>query len=814
MKEVAEHAVWRFGPYSLDTARRELRREDSAVEMQPRVFDLLVYLVSHHERAVGKDELQDAVWPGMFITETALTRAVMKARKAVGDDASRQEVIKTIHGHGYRFVAELSPQPAPQPTPEPAPAAAASAAPPVEPPPAATAPAGTAAPTGSRPGEAIVGRRRLIPLIALLALAVAIAFAWMLLRPAPAVGTETRIAVLPLSDKTENSELAWTRLGLMSFVSNLIGADGSLPVVADGSVVSLADNVGWNGSLEDPVNAELIAKLHEVYGASHVLAMQLHGEGRALRMNFSLLGPDGSLQQGTMVGDQGTELAEGVVQSVYGTLLGKRRSGRELSPVSADPFNNEAFARGMDLSLQGRCGEAVPFFRIIIEQEPTLFEPRFEYAACQRIVGEPAEAEAVLDTLIEEQRQLGPGRPLARALMTRGVVYNRTGRLELAEADHREALEIAESVGDHELSAKILQNLSIVMGDLGDFQQAEELLDLAVLALQTTGREIMPGDLYSGKANLRMDQGELVEARTFLEQALQAFRAEGNRRKEAMMLNNTGYLLREMGHLDEAEDYHLRSLEIRQEIGDRIGVGRVYGQLSALYSAQGRHAEASAAAQSAHQIAVETRDRLYEATSLAQWAIAEAALGDRATARQHHLQSRAVLVEIQDHMRALQVDVQLARLDLEEQSLDSSETLALDALEASRQAGFIQPEVEAMELLGDIALARGDSGAAIAEFTAALERVRESTWSGKEVDILIRLVNVRLDAGDVESAAPLAGALAGHEPTIASLKARARFARARGENGQAVALMEEARNLAGEAWDAESEALLGEYRRN
>jgi DNA-binding winged helix-turn-helix (wHTH) protein/tetratricopeptide (TPR) repeat protein len=794
-----EHGVWRFGPYCIDAARRELRQDGQQIDVQPRVFDLLVFLVANHERAVNKDELQDAVWPGMFITETALTRAVMKARKAVGDDATRQDVIKTIHGHGYRFVAQLAREPRPRSEPE---AATQNRAQPLHA--AAMPPPTKAAASRLRRPMLIVGA---LPVLVLI-----VAFAWVLLREPAPLNTGTRIAVLPLTDETGNGELAWTRLGLMSYVSNLVGADGSLPTVADGSVISLADNVGWSGDLEDPANAELIAKLREVYGASHLLAMHLRSEGRALRMNFSLLGPDGSLKKSTMVGDQGTDLAQGVAQSVYGTLLGKRRRGPEFQPVSADPFNNEAFARGMDLSLQGRCTEAVPFFRLIIEQEPTLFEPRFEYAACERILGQPGDAEAVLDELIAEQGLIGRSRPLARALMTRGVVYNRTGRLDEAEADHREALEIAESIGDQELSARILQNLSIVVRDLGDYQQAEELLDLAVLAYQATGRESMPGDLYSGRANLLMNQGKLVEAQTFLEQALQAFRAEGNRRKEAMMLNNMGYLLREMGRLDEAEGYHLRSLEIREEVGDRVGVGRAYGQLSALYSAQGRHQEAAAAAQSAHEIAVETHDRLYEATSLAQWAAAEHGLRDRSAARQRYLQSRAVFEEIQDHMRVLQVDVMLARLDLEEPSLDSAENAALAALEAARNGSFIQPEVEAMELLGEIALARGDTAAAIAEFTAALDRVRESSWSGKEVDIITRLVNVYLDTGDLGAAAPLAGALAGHEPTVASLKARARFARARGEGAQALALLEQAKVIAGAAWNQESEALLTEYR--
>ena len=115
--EEPTRTIWRFGDCVVDAARREVRREGQPIAVQPRVFDLLVYLLRHSDRAVDKDELQDAVWPGLFITETALTRAVMKARKAVGDDAGRQAVIKTVHGHGYRFVAELLPEPETAPPP-------------------------------------------------------------------------------------------------------------------------------------------------------------------------------------------------------------------------------------------------------------------------------------------------------------------------------------------------------------------------------------------------------------------------------------------------------------------------------------------------------------------------------------------------------------------------------------------------------------------------------------------------------------------------------------------------------------------------
>lgn len=787
LEKRADKGRWRFGSCAVDASRRELRRDGAAVDVQPRVFDLLVYLLENHDRAVDKEELQDAVWPGMFITETALTRAVMKARKAVGDDASRQEVIKTVHGHGYRFVAELTPEAQD------------------------SAPLTGAGPVAVTERVQAQTRRRVLAIGAIAAVLVT-SLVWMLLRPPATLGADNRVAVLPLHDVTGDPEMAWTRLGLMSYASSLMGADGSLPVVGEGSVIGLVDHLGWTGALEDPANAKLIDKLREAYGASHLLAMRLEKEGRALRMNFGLLGPDGAVQRGTIVGDQGTDLAQGVVQSVYGTLLGKRRLGTEVPLVSADPFNNEAFARGMDFSLQGRCGEALPFFRLIIEQEPELFAPRFEYASCLRILGNPAEAESLLDELIAEQRQWDPGRPLAQALMIRGVLYNRTGRLDEAEAAHDEALRVAESIGDRELAARILQNLAIVYEDRGDFRRAEELLDLSHLRYRDAGREVMPGQLWANKANLRLDQGQLLEARELFDQALEAFRGVGDRRNEAMMLNNTGLVLRNMGRLEEAEGYHLRSLEIRQEIGDRVGVGRVYNMLAMVYAGQGRYGEAMESSKAALGIARETQDRLFEATSLMHLGDAEKATGDVVSARQHYGEARTVFAAIQDSMRVLQSDLRLARLDLERGEPGLAETTALQVLDSARGQQQVQPEIEALELLGDIALARGDSAAAAAEFEAALARIRDASWGAKETTLLSKLADLHLEAGDLAAAAPLVGALKGQEPTVQSLQVQARFAWAEGDAARAVALLEQARERAGEAWTEESEKLLATWR--
>ncbi|UCG73190.1 MAG: alpha/beta fold hydrolase [Chromatiales bacterium] len=102
-----EPDLWHFADCDLDLAARELRVGGSERAIEPKAFDLLAYLLNHRERVVSHDELMDAIWPGVIVTEAALARTVMKARKAVDDGAGQQAVIRTVPKRGYRFVAEL-----------------------------------------------------------------------------------------------------------------------------------------------------------------------------------------------------------------------------------------------------------------------------------------------------------------------------------------------------------------------------------------------------------------------------------------------------------------------------------------------------------------------------------------------------------------------------------------------------------------------------------------------------------------------------------------------------------------------------------
>jgi TolB-like protein len=96
-----------FGDYVLDPDRRELSRGPKPIALGPQVFDLLLYLVQHHERVVSKDELLDAVWNGRIVSESTLSSHISAVRKALADNGGEQRLLRTIARKGFRFVGDI-----------------------------------------------------------------------------------------------------------------------------------------------------------------------------------------------------------------------------------------------------------------------------------------------------------------------------------------------------------------------------------------------------------------------------------------------------------------------------------------------------------------------------------------------------------------------------------------------------------------------------------------------------------------------------------------------------------------------------------
>ncbi|HEX3159649.1 MAG TPA: alpha/beta fold hydrolase [Gemmatimonadaceae bacterium] len=99
--------IYSFGDHELDTRLHELRCAGERQHVEPQVFDVLAYLFAHRDRLVTKEELLDGVWGHRYVEPTTLNSRIKQARQAVGDDGAAQRVIRTVHGLGFRVVAEV-----------------------------------------------------------------------------------------------------------------------------------------------------------------------------------------------------------------------------------------------------------------------------------------------------------------------------------------------------------------------------------------------------------------------------------------------------------------------------------------------------------------------------------------------------------------------------------------------------------------------------------------------------------------------------------------------------------------------------------
>ncbi len=100
--------LYRFGRCELDTEQHRLLVSGIERHVEPQVFDLLQLLAEKGEAITTRDELIERVWLGRIVSDSAISVRINAARKVVGDNGDRQEIIRTIPRRGFRLVADVS----------------------------------------------------------------------------------------------------------------------------------------------------------------------------------------------------------------------------------------------------------------------------------------------------------------------------------------------------------------------------------------------------------------------------------------------------------------------------------------------------------------------------------------------------------------------------------------------------------------------------------------------------------------------------------------------------------------------------------
>ncbi len=565
----ADADIVRFGEFELDRAQRELRQSGGSVEIEPKAFDLLDFLVRHRHEAISKDQLLEHLWPGSIVTETALTRCVMKARRAVGDSADSQHTIKTVHGHGYRFIAQLE---------NPAPAE-----------PATIQAAGADLPSRSRRGWMAA-----VAAVVLVGIAT-LATYWLAGNNQPFAAS--RLAVLPLIDQTDDPELAWVATGMMGLMTRM-ATEAGLDTTPDGTVLALADELPKALTLKT-ADVDLLSRR---LGAGLLLSTQLRRRAGLFELTFQLVDTTGTRIQRVIVGDSPTGLAADALAIVREQVKPHDRvETSRLRKVSDDPFVNEAYARALSLEFGGDFAAARDLFRAAAQQAPDIFWLRYEIFICTRELREWAEAELYLDKLLIEARDHGDRDAEVAVLNSAGVMALQRQRYADAEIAFEQALAKIPEGDLPSRRATLYLNLALVARNQDDLQGARELMEKSLLEFDQADLDAPP-TLLNNFAGLLMSEGDLDTAREYAQEAIAGFRLRGQRLYEGYAVNRLGKIMRRLGDTDAALARHQQAMAIHNDIDNQLGSAVAQAALSSVYRVTGDLTRAKANA-------LESRDR-------------------------------------------------------------------------------------------------------------------------------------------------------------------------------------------------------------
>lgn len=780
---MTDSLIFAFEDYELDTARRELRHAGQMVEIEPKAFDLLAYLLTNSDRAVSKDELSSEVWPNTIVTETALTRCVMKARRAIADSANEQRLIKTLHGHGYGFVGQLKDS------------AQALAESPVSP---DSVPAQQTNRSWRMGTLAIVG----------LLLVAAAGWYWSGDRTSFELNGDS-LAILPVIDATDEAELKWTSLGLMSLM-NRMATDAGLSTTGDQAVLNA---LGEHPTQVSVSKAELDV-LQRRLGAGLVLTAALDKQAGLYELTFQLSRTDGQHLKRIIVGDAPAVLAAEAIAIIDDQI--KRRdeaAEKRLRRVSDDPFVNEAYARALDLELQGHYGEARDLFRAASQQAPEVFWLRYEAALCTRELREWEASEIELEGLLKEAAASGDVSAEVAVMNSMAVTALKRQQYARAQVLLSKALELVSEGAYPKRRATVHLNLALVAKNLDDAELARSHTERSLIAFNEAGIDAPP-TLLNNFAGLLMREGDLDTALEYSQQAVSGFRMRGQRAYEAYSLNRLGNILRRRGDYEAAEQRHQQAKAIHEAVDNREGATLVTAALTNLYQARG---ELSRAAANAEAVIVEAKlleSPLLVSDSLMQLAQIASLREQPAEAMTNYV-AAARIFDASGELNGLRSAHEgLAHATIKSGDLTSAQS-AIEQLLAAALEREHPAAIHRATYLQALWLAESGRNADALVLLGELRQkiASEQQTSPLRVDVDVLAARLHIEAGDIVAATE---DLAAHQTDDDwdTLRQRARLAVALGEADRARNLLSNLAMRSGEAFTQSDQALLQSLRQS
>ena len=100
-------AIYRVADVEIDRVRAVVRRKGVVVPLRPKTYRVFLFLLDHNDRLVAKEDLIEAVWDGLAVSDDVLVRCIAELRKVLGDDPKRPRLLRTFPKMGYGLMAPV-----------------------------------------------------------------------------------------------------------------------------------------------------------------------------------------------------------------------------------------------------------------------------------------------------------------------------------------------------------------------------------------------------------------------------------------------------------------------------------------------------------------------------------------------------------------------------------------------------------------------------------------------------------------------------------------------------------------------------------
>ncbi len=566
------HRTYRFNAFELRETEQCLLKSGVRVETQQKTIDLLLYLIRNRDRDIDKDELLEAVWGNTHLTDSAIARAVMKARAAVDDDGKQQSVIRTVHGKGLRFVAQVSESEATSPHLK----SRSSAA--------------------SRAAFAVVAIGVLLMAIFLLS--------------SRQTGNDTvvqesdRITLVFASfeNGTGKPEYDWLVNGLPRSVGDLLQESLPLTVIHSSELAEF--------------DAEIDARALEFLGADFGIVATIRQRPEGFRLAYQLIELNGELTEvvlnkaepGMLVADMARALLPAISDTEQMTLsLPARYSNSLVSGL---------YAQAQEMIYLGDTDKAASLLTAALAIEPDDTLLQLNLIEARSAQGDFSDAMAAYQALFSKAEFNGEDDATLSAILQKaGLAAWYQGDVPTARDHLGRALELIDDTEMLLTQGSILNSLSLAENSVGNLKQAWAHANRALSLFQQTGDDYHISLSLGNLGYMADEAGQISRAEDYHQQALAIRERYGFRSLVASSHYALARIMRRQGRFEQAHDYLDRCIPLFRELNQELYVFDGLEERAEILNREGRYSQAQEVMAEAVTIAEQTGDDLSMAWS-------------------------------------------------------------------------------------------------------------------------------------------------------------------------------------------------------